>query len=234
MELQEEPFDAVITLIGDHIVHASQVSPPDTDVDHTFFDAIMKFSDEQKDKAAKDAMEFFNTTHGLDFSQSVPEQGRRHYQNASMYPVRPPLELFAYFNRWTASDVLTSKRYRVHIGGYVVSFSGEQVLHGMYGGKEGKVAKPGDLLGYQFYNIPVGTQEPINFLTQTVYPIRQEPIDGHTVSNMEVFHPRLGKGRVNGVVQEYTPTPEDPSAVHLIFRAIITFPDSPANLTNRS
>ena len=226
---QAFPFDAVVTVVGDHMVAASQVSPPDIDTDYTFFNEIMKFSDEDKQKVAKDALEFFSTTHGLDFSKSEPERnGQRHYQNATMYPFRPPLDIFANFCHWKGKVGTDSKWFRIHIGGYVVSFSGEQKLHGRYGGREGKSVTSGDLLSYQFFNIPIDGQEPIVFRIQTFFPVRQEPVDQHTISNMEVFNDKFGKGRISGVFQEFAPNPEDPKFLRVIMRAVITFPDSPA------
>lgn len=230
------PFDAVVTVVGDHIVAASQVSPPDIDTDHTFFSEIMKFCDEEKDKVTKDAIEFFSITHGLDFSKFEPEgRGQRQYQNATMYPFRPPLDIFAHFSLWKESDIRAeSKWFHIHVGGYVVSFSGEQKLYGRYGGEEGKLVRSGDLLSYQFFNIPIDGQQPVVFRIQTFYPVRREPVDQHTISNMEVFHDKLGKGRINGAFQEFASAPEDPKFLHVIMRAVITFPDSPADLKVRS
>ena len=180
---QAFPFDAVVTVVGDHMVAASQVSPPDIDSDYTFFNEIMKFSDEDKEKVAGDALEFFSTTHGLDFSQP-DKKGQCRYQNATMYPFRPPLDIFANFSHWKENIGTESKWFRIHIGGYVVSFRGEQKLHGRHGGREGKPVTSGDLLSYQFFNIPIDGQEPVVFRIQTFFPVRHEPVDQHTISNM--------------------------------------------------
>ena len=47
------------------------------------------------------------------------------------------------------------------MGGFGVSFKGEQMLFGTYGGKEGKPVKCGDVLGYQHYSIPISPENPL-------------------------------------------------------------------------
>ena len=118
-----------------------------------------------------------------------------------MMSTRAQFKSFAYVNCSTkVASPLIPGCYPVDIGGYSVKFSGQQMLHGKYGGEESKPCNPGDLLGYQFYNIRMPSGNTISMRFQTTIPVRLEPIDGRTVASMEVFHPDLGKGDVYGVL----------------------------------
>ncbi len=126
-------------------------------------------------------------------------------------------------------NVAETQCYRISLGGYGVLFSGPQILYGTYGSEQGKSVSQGDVLGYQFYSIPVCVEQPIVLQYQTVIPVRYEAIDGHTISNMEVFHPTLGKGRLTGIFG-FSGIPNEPGFIHLVMRAVITFPDTPSVL----
>ena len=50
----------------------------------TFFRDVLRFTEQEIETATQSAIEYFNATFGLDFSDSVPnEQGQRIYQNAA-------------------------------------------------------------------------------------------------------------------------------------------------------
>ena len=54
------------------------------DPDLTFFRDVLRFSEQEIQTDTQSAFEFFNTTYGLDFSGSEPnQQGQRIFQNAS-------------------------------------------------------------------------------------------------------------------------------------------------------
>ena len=66
----------------------------------------MLFTEEEIVQVTEDAIQFFNTRFGLDFSQSEPDEwGHRFYQNATMWPARvsPEVHYAVTFNRWIMS-----------------------------------------------------------------------------------------------------------------------------------
>ena len=103
----------------------------------------MKFAEQEIQTATQSAIEYFNTTFGLDFSESEPnQQGQRIFQNASFYPGKAPITATTKANHWLVNGNTKSKCVDVRLGWFVVSFLGEQVLHGTYGGTEGKIVLP--------------------------------------------------------------------------------------------
>ena len=49
----------------------------------------MLFTEEEIEQVTEDAIQFFDTMYGLDFSQSEPnELGQRFFQNATFFPFR--------------------------------------------------------------------------------------------------------------------------------------------------
>ena len=96
----------------------------------------MRFTEEEIAQAFADAMQFYNTRFGLDFSQSEPDElGRRFYQNATFYPARvsPEDQFVITFNRWIVSGNTKSVCIEAQVGSLKVEFSDLQILHGTYG-----------------------------------------------------------------------------------------------------
>ncbi len=83
-----EWFTTQFTAIAYAVVPVEVLSTP-IDSDFIFFRDTMFFSDE---RVMQDAMEFFDTRFGLDFSQSTPNaQGQRTVGNAVLSPfIMPP------------------------------------------------------------------------------------------------------------------------------------------------
>ena len=224
-----EWFQAVVTLVGEHKVSPALLN--ERDPNFTFFSDLLNFNNSKIDETEREVLQFFNTTHGLDFSQSTPnESGDRKYQNATLYVFHSPLDLYAIFNCWLLNGDITSQCYQATIGGYGVRFAGPQILYGTYGGEDGRLVVPGDVLGYQFYYIPVCSEDPLIFQYHTIIPIRYEPMDQHTVSNMEIFYPGMGIGRLSGVFRF---SGGADGLITVVMRAVITFPDSPENLIEK-
>lgn len=195
----------------------------------TFFTDIMLFSDAEIEETTQDAIRFFNTRFGLDFSQSTPNELRqRFFQNATMFPSRvpPEIEYLISYNRWIVTGKTRTFCYPLRDGAFLVTFSGEQILHGTYGGVEGKPIGVLDALLYGFYNIPVCPQQPIVIQYQSGTPLRTDPVDGFQAINCEVFHRVLGRGLAQGVANSQ-PTPEDPSVIHHTVRLLFAFPAHP-------
>ena len=81
-------------------------------------------------------------------------------------------------NRWIRSGIVHSTCYSMRVGGFYVTFSGEQILYGNYGGAEGKPTELVDRVIYGFYNIDSCKQSPIIIQFQTVAPIARAIVDG--------------------------------------------------------
>ncbi len=157
----------------------------------------------------------------MDFS-SFKDKDEAKHENASMYFFQSPLKPFAVFNSVgkIGQEISMTKRYPVTIGGYGVKFDKEQTLRGIYGSEKGIVVKPGDVLGFQYYSIATGSDKPLVFHFHTTKPVRLEPIDKHTVADMEVFHDQLGSGKVYGVFHFVAKD----GNTSVTMRAVMTFP----------
>ena len=80
-------FTTEIVLTCDDIFPLSIFADrPDPDL--TFFRNILRFTDREVEQATQDALNFFNTRFGLDFSNIIPDAlGRRVIQNAIFNPI---------------------------------------------------------------------------------------------------------------------------------------------------
>ena len=108
---------------------------------------------------AEQAMDFFRTRFGLDFTNSVPDAtGYRHFENATFLPTstRPSLgNSFVYTTGLLVGGVQVPRYYPSHAGEYNVVFSGPQILHGTYGGATGIVVgeNNGESLVYMIWYV---------------------------------------------------------------------------------
>ena len=221
-----EWFVAEYVSIVDEIVPASAAqAAPDSSL--SFFREVMLFTEEEIVQVTNDAIQFFNTRFGLNFSQSEPaELGQRFYQNATFFPFRfaPELRYTVTFNRWIVSGNTRSACFENRAGNYQVNFSDQQILHGTYGGEEGIPVAPGDALVYGFHNILVCPQEPLVIQYSTATPTRVDPHDGIGTNNFDLFHRVWGRGLGQGTVQV---TPTEDGRFHFNLRNIFTFPAHP-------
>ena len=221
-ECPEKWFDATFVSIIDQVVPAAELT---ANSPFTFFKDIMKFTDEEIEEATQDAIMFFDTKFGLDFSSEPDEMGRRFYENATFFPYQP-LPVVSYtvtFNRWIVNGNTRTLCFPNNEGGFQVIFNQPQLLRGTYGGTEGRLVNPGGDLFWGFYNIPVCPQSPIVIQLMSGTPLRFEPIDGFAIINNDLFHRSLGNGTAQGIFRA-TPLPEEPDMLHFNTRIIFTFP----------
>jgi len=111
--------------------------------------------------------------------------------NATMFPLQVPVPFIATYNRWLATGSTKSKCFRTTLGGYTVFFTGEQMLHGSYGGENGLPAVRLDRIAYHYYSIGLGPQQPLVIQLQSTIPRRPDPIDGYSTIKSELFHRTL-------------------------------------------
>ena len=191
----------------------------------------MKFRDSDIQHTIDDAIQFFNNTYGLDFSDSPPnEKNQRFVQNATMTPffVSPTENLMVTDNHWIRSGNTYSSCYSVCYGGFLVTFSAEQILYGSYGGAEGKPVGVRDDLHYTFANIDACKQSPLIIQVQSRYPNRIEPIDGTHVHIFDTYNMVLGYGTAHAIVL-VSPDPNEPGIFHVVVRFIFAFPSHEQN-----
>ena len=96
-------------------------------------------------------MRFYIDMYRLDFTNIEPnDQGQRILGNATFEPGMSPFNLTYVFNSWLVSGRSRTKCFPVQAGGFRVRFTGPMMVHGEYGGEEGKlVPTNGNLLyGY--------------------------------------------------------------------------------------
>ena len=219
-------FVAEFVAIIDQDISASVLQPaPDSSL--SFFREVMLFTEEEIVQVTEDAIQFFNTRFGLDFSQSKPdEQGKRFYQNATFFPARysPEIHYAVTFNRWIVSGNTRSVCFENRAGSFLVTFSDQQLLHGTYGGEEGIPVASTDALTYGYYNILVCPQEPLVIQYSTDTPTRVDQHDGFQNINFDLFHRVWGRGLAQGLGRL---TPTEDGRVHVSIRNLFTFPPHP-------
>ena len=218
-----EHFPAIFT----GTVEASSPSTgPVDDPELSFFKTYLGFKDSDIQHTIDDAIQFFNNTFGLDFSNSPPnEKNERFLQNAKMNPfmISPDIDYIVTDSHWIRTGNTRSSCYLIHDGGFQVTFSGENTLHGSYGGAEGKPVGAANLVAYGFYHIDVCKQSPVIIQFQSSTPIRPEPIDGIAVFTSDLYNRVLGYGKVHGIFQAF-PDPNQDGNIRTVFRAVFTFP----------
>ena len=162
----------------------------------------------------------------LTFSFSPPnDQNEYFYQNARLSPFifADDIDYLVTLNNWIQTGNTRSTCYRVHDGGFRVTFSDDQVLHGSYGGAGGKPAGVTDFLLYGFFRIDVCAQSPVIIQFQSSSPIRQALIDGANIVNSDLYSRVLGHGKAMGVFTVSRDT-NNPDQYRIVLRNAFTFP----------
>ena len=217
------PFSATfVAIIDQNIDGPGALEDPQL----TFLRDTMKFRDDAIQHTLEDAIKFFNETYGLDFSLSPhTDQNEYFYQNARLSPYRiaDDIDYQVTLNNWIQTGNTRSTCYRLRDGGFRVTFSDDQLLHGSYGGAGGLPVDVTGLMVYGFYNIDVCQQSPVIIQSQSATPVRTVPVDGTFSSNLDLYNTVLGHGkaRVSGSV---TPDQERPGESRLELVNVLTFP----------
>ena len=214
-------FPAVFTATSGQV--ADKPVPFDDDPEFYFFKNIIKFRDEAIQHTTEDAIEFFNDSYGLDFSGSSPNaQNERFFQNARMNPfiLNPDIRYTVTSNNWIRTDSTRSSCLNMRDGGFQVTFSGNQTLHGSYGGKPARAVI--DLIIYGFYNIEVCSQSPVIIQYQSGTHFCLEPIAGFWIINCDIYNRVLGHGKALGVTLS-VPATDDADHFFVTVRISFTF-----------
>ena len=213
-----------LAVIDQNIESPAAFIVPDPEL--TFFKEVLGFRDDAIQHTIEDAMKFFNETYCLDFSHSPPtDQNEYFYQSAIMRPARvsDDIDYLVTPNNWIQTGNTRSTCYRVHNGGFQVRFSDDQVLHGSYGGADGKPAGVTDFLVYAFIRIDVCGQSPVIFQSQTNSLFRQAPIGQPNFLNSDLYHRGLGHGKELGFFT-FSRDTNNPDQYRLVLRNTFIFP----------
>ena len=195
------------------------------DPEYTFFKEVLGFRDDDIQHTIGDAIQFFNESYGLDFSFSPPnDQNEYFYQNAKLSSGRFAADVIYWvtLNNWIQTGSTRSTNYRMRDGGFQVTFSGDQLLHGSYGGADGVPIGGNANVIYGFYSIEVCDQSPIVIQFKSATPTRQEAIDGTLNINLDIYNRVLGYGKAQGFFNVIRDT-NNPDKFRLVTRNIMTF-----------
>ena len=197
-QMCEEPFKATITVT----VNATfPNSASDLDSDLIFYRKVLRFTEEEIDQDREAAMRFYNDMYGLDFTSIEPNnQGQRVLGNATFEPIRSPFNYTYVFNNWLVSGRTRTKCFPADGGGFQVRFTGPVIVHGEYGGEEGKLVLTDETLFYSYdYVYDACKQQGLTFHLESLAPYRSVPVDGYLVTIFRVTNRMLGEGIIWGV-----------------------------------
>ena len=196
------------------------------DPELTFFRNVMKLRENEIQHVHNDAIKFYKERYGLDFSQSpLNDQGELFYENATafLYRFRENPHFNVVFNNWIQTGNTRYTCEEVIEGGYLVIFTGEQLLHGTYGGREGKKTDQLGSILYSYNIISVCDQSPIVIQIQNEVPFRQEPNDRSCFINYDAYNTVLGYGKAYGSAL-IEPDREIPGTFRYNSRIVFNFP----------
>ena len=197
-----------------------------SDPEMTFFKEDMGLRDDDIQHVFQDAIKFFNETYGLDFSNLSPnEQNEYFLENAIMSLFRSNKEVHyqLILNNWIQTGNTRTTCRDIQFGGYQVTFTRDQLLHGSYGGDEGKPAGVEvEYIEYGYYIIDVCNQSPVIIQFQNASPFRSEPVDGAVFLDLDTYNQVLGYGKALGIISR-KPVPDNPGKFRLLARVVYTF-----------
>ena len=214
----DEPFRATITVVTNVTTDTASFLDPD----NVFYREVLRFTDEEIDREREAAIQFHRNMYGLNFTNVEPDElGQRTLGNATFQPVLFPTNDTYVFNSWVVNGKARTRCFRSRKGGFQVLFNGIGMLHGEYGGEEGRLAFSSDVLFYgREYVYDVCEQQGIIFQLESSTPIRAEQSDGWHIANYRVRNRMLGEGVLWGL---YRLTPVNPTTMRLETRQVITF-----------
>ena len=217
-------FDAAFTIITDRVDPASILNEfPDPQM--SFFRDILRFTEAETQQVVEAAIQHFNTQFGLDFSSIEPNDANQRFLGNAMYhSIKAPFNITGISNRWLVTGNRKSKCFQAGGGHLRVDFDGTMMLHGLYGGVDGRPVNAGDFLVYGYIIIfDSCPQQPILIQVQTDIPGRVLPVEGWIVEELRIYHRQLGRGRAQATFKT-RPSPDDPTMIVMESQAVVSFP----------
>ena len=217
-------FDAAFTIIDDRVEPASRVNEfPDPQM--SFFRDVLRFTEAETQQVVEAAIQHFNTQFGLDFSNIEPnDANQRFLGNARLQSIMAPFNFTVIANRWIVTGNRRSRCFQLRSGQLRVDFNDTTMLHGLYGGVDGRQVNAGDRLVYGYHAIfDTCPQQPILIQTRTDIPIRILPVEGWIVEDLRLYNRQLGSGRAQFTIKN-RPSPDDPTMVVMEVQGLMSFP----------
>ena len=217
------PFEAVFAGVTDLVIPAS--SPEYADPEMKFFTETLRFTAEETNQVMENAIRHFNTQFGIDFSNVEPnEANQRFLEYATFQPVAGPLNATIIANRWIVNGNTRSKCFTMKDGFFALNFNDTTMLHGVYGGEEGKQINAGDFANYGYFAIfGACVQQPILIQLQSDVPARILPVEGWVVEEYRLYNRQLGRGRAQSV-QKRRPSQDNPTMIIVEVQSVFSFP----------
>ena len=187
------PFQAVFAAIT-----IKQVPTLVPDPHYTYYRETLRFSDARVEQEKEKAIQYFNMQYGLNFSDAEPnELGQRFLGNVYLQFNAFPVNFTAVGNNWIVNGNTKSKCFKIGGAGFEVRFNGSMMLHGVYGGEEGKPVQGGETIVYGYLIIfDACGHRPILIQAQAETPSRWLPFDRKLIEEFKLYNPWLGRGRV--------------------------------------
>ena len=217
-------FDAAFTVIADQVEPASILNEfPDPQM--SFFRDILRFTEEETQQVVEAAIRHFNTQFGVDFSNIQPNDANQRFLRSAMFhSIMAPYNATAIANRWLVTGNRRSRCFRVGSGRLQVVFNDTTMLHGLYGGVDGRQVNAGDFLVYGYLAIfDTCPQQPLLIQTQTDIPARILPVEGWIVEELRLYHRQLGRGRAQNTFKNRL-SPDDPTMIVIENQSVLSFP----------
>ena len=217
-------FDAAFTIIAD-LERPVSILNEFPDPQMRFFREILGFTEQETQQVVDNAVQHFSTQFGLDFSNIEPnDANQRFLGNAMFHPIMVPYNASAIANSWIVTGNRRSRCFRVGSGSLQVVFNDTMMLHGLYGGVDGRPVNAGDFLLYGFIAIfDACPQQPILIQSQNDIPSRVLPVEGWFIEEGRLYNRQLGRGRSQNTVKT-TISQDDPSRVMITIQLVISFP----------
>ena len=120
--------EAQMVMVVDRTVPLDELPAAGVDTNLTFFREVLQYDDARIQQETQNAFQFLNERFGFDFSLTEPDdRGICFFQNATFQPIRRPSPN-ATFNCWPITGRTESRCFTTAIGGFFVSFTGEQTM----------------------------------------------------------------------------------------------------------
>ena len=93
-----------------------------------------------------------------------------------------------------------SKCFNIGGGGFQVFFNGSTMLHGVYGGEEGKPVEDGDTIVYAYLILhDACSHQPIIIQAWAETPVRILPVEGWFIEEFKLYNQWLGRGHLMNI-----------------------------------
>ena len=193
------PFEAVISSVTNVVVPFSSLQF--TDPEMRYYTDILRFTTEEINQEMENAIQYFATQFGLNFSNIEPnDANQRLLPTAAFGAIQVPFNSILIANRWILTGNRRSRCFTMSVGYFGVTFNATTMLHGVYGGEQGLPVNAGELLVYGYFIIfGACSYQPILIQTRSNTPTRILPVEGWTVEDLRLYNRQLGDGRFQGV-----------------------------------